>query len=72
MELDIIISVSIFKIVCSQLLGSLSLILKYIFPTVPCSAQLAEQPAAGLITARRSDERREKKHYWLRPSDWNI
>ena len=33
--------VFIFKIVCSQLLGSLSLILKYIFPTVPCSAQLA-------------------------------
>ena len=47
--------VFIFKIVCSQLLGSLSLILKYIFPTVPCSAQLA-QYAAGLITARRSGQ----------------
>ena len=47
--------VFIFKIVCSQLLGSLSLILKYIFPTVPCSAQLV-QYAAGLITARRSGQ----------------
>ena len=48
--------VFIFKIVCSQLLGSLSLILKYIFPTVPCSAQLASPGPGGLITARRSDE----------------
>ena len=47
--------VFIFKIVRSELLGSLSLILKYIFPTVPCSGQLAEY-SAGLITARRSDE----------------
>ena len=46
--------VFIFKIVSSQLLASLSLILKYIFPTVASSAQLAEYPV-GLITAGRSD-----------------